>query len=480
MPELEKAHPDQGEPKEVPTGMEDVLAEMKRIGDAVVESKSDPATFDFEQVSEVFGDQIETLVDAQVKQRLDKAPLRKGQPIWAVGRDSDIVALRGNRYFAEMKDFATQGFHQFGTWKMTPTDLVLTDMILERAHREQPDRYGAPSDDLKNAIKAMGVGETGAGAELLMTDMVRSLWEDFFLASKVAALINTIPMPTSPYDAPLGLGDVTWRKGTENQPTTSQNLTTAKVTMTVTELLAEINWSYSLDEQAVVPMMPSVRAGISRSGAEMIDDFILNADATATATGNINSDDAAPDADANYLTEGQDGMRHQWLVDKSTQANDAGGDAYADADILNALADMDKYAVDPSRVASVCDVATYLKGYLGLTNVTTLDKFGPGAVIHTGQLASYRGVPIIVSASHRKAEADGKRSATESNNTLGSNTFFNRGLWWVGFLRNLMVEVDRDIRSRQFILVASMQEAVACHGTRSSAQHTAGVYNILV
>ena len=65
---------------------------------------------------------------------------------------------------------------------------------------------------------------------------------------------------------------------------------------------------------------------------------------------------------------------------------------------------MGKYAADPSQLVIVTDVGTYLSGFLGLTNVVTVDKFGPSAVVLTGQLAAYRGVPIIVSASAPKTE----------------------------------------------------------------------------
>ena len=49
-----------------------------------------------------------------------------------------------------------------------------------------------------------------------------------------------------------------------------------------------------------------------------------------------------------------------------------------------------------------------------------------------------------------------------------------------GIRSELLIEVDRDIQKRQYIMVTSLREAVAARGTRSSATHTAGVYNILV
>ena len=52
--------------------------------------------------------------------------------------------------------------------------------------------------------------------------------------------------------------------------------------------------------------------------------------------------------------------------------------------------------------------------------------------------------------------------------------------WYAGFRRDLMIETDRDIQKRMYIMVTSMRQAVAAFGTRSTAKHTAGIRNILV
>ena len=114
------------------------------------------------------------------------------------------------------------------------------------------------------------------------------------------------------------------------------------------------------------------------------------------------------------------------------------------------------------------------------TPTVAVDKFGPDAVVRTGQLAAYRGIPIIVSASHPLAEADGKVSTTAGNNTLGSVSIMNTMMWYAGFRRELLVEVDRDVQKRQWIMVNSLRQAVAAHGTRSTNTHTAGIRNILI
>jgi hypothetical protein len=77
-------------------------------------------------------------------------------------------------------------------------------------------------------------------------------------------------------------------------------------------------------------------------------------------------------------------------------------------------------------------------------------------------------------------EADGKVSTTAGNNTKGQLVAYNRLMWRRGSRRGLTIEIDRSIQKRQMIMVVSFRIAVGCRGTRSTAKHTAGGYNITV
>jgi hypothetical protein len=446
-------------------------------------------SIDKERLEEDFSELIEGLVEVQVAEKMEQQPARR-VPGDFIGPDGDVTSLdslKGNRYFPMLREFQDHGeYKDFGT-KIKPVDLWFAQKILQGQWDQKHASFGnqaaaqPPSDDLEKAVKALTSTGSGTGDELVPTDLAAQLWEDIFLASRVVNEgMIVIPMPSNPFDVPLGLGDVTWRKGAENVVTTVSDPATAKSVLTATELVTEQNWSYTLDEDAVVAMAPSIRGRLAQSGAEIIDDFAINADSESGATGNVNLDDAAPAATLYYLSDGQDGIRRQWIVDNTAQKVDAGGNALVDGDITGALTLMQKYAVNPAEVRGVCDVSTYLNGFLTLAETITVDKFGNDATVLTGQLASYRGVPIIVSSSHRLGMADGKLSTTGSNNTLGSISFFNRGMWYAGFRRQILIEVDRDIQKRQYIMVTSLREAVAAHGSRAANIHTAGVFNILV
>ena len=67
-------------------------------------------------------------------------------------------------------------------------------------------------------------------------------------------------MPSNPFQIPLS-----WYPGTENVATKSIALATARQTLTAYELVAEVPWSYDLDEDAVIAMMEELRRGLLRT-----------------------------------------------------------------------------------------------------------------------------------------------------------------------------------------------------------------------
>jgi len=416
---------------------------------------------------------------------LDEMPVRRGES--PVDVSEKALNKYQGKYKAELTAIAKDGYYKLGNTKMTAADLWMASHLLTQANikREQglsfvgSDKLKPVSQDLQSAVKLMTSTGAGIGDEYVPTGMATELWNDFFAASRIVADLPSQVMPTDPFDIPLGLTRPTWRKGAQGQAQTAANPGTAKSTLTSTEQLVEVDWTYNLDEDAVVAMMPALRQMLTMSGGEQMDAFALNADSTNAATGNINLDDANPDNDAYYLSDGQDGIRHLYIVDNTGQHVDAGGDALADADMVGALNKLDKYGLSLNECRIVPGIGAYF-AMVGLTNVNTVDKYGQAATIVTGELARYRGVPIIPSASQPKAEADGKLSNTSASNTLGTISLYNRSQWRAGFRRGLLIEVDRNIQTRQLLMVVSFRIAIAANGTRSAATHTSGIRNILV
>ena len=356
-------------------------------------------------------------------------------------------------------------------------DLAIVRSLLEKQPADTPGRASMLEQWRANLAAAMDSTTSGTGDELVDTQEAEQLWNDVNLDSLILGLFTRINMPTNPFDIPLQLGDVDWYPGTENVATKSTALATNKKTLTAYELVAEVPWSYDLDEDAVIAMMETLRSSLRRNSSEGLDDVFINAD--TTTTDNINADGAtisATDAGKAQWLVGFDGLRHLPLVDATGQGNSLGAGVSLDMFNSNRRL-MKRYGVRPSECVHIMDVATYLKAQT-LSSFQTLDKFGPQATLLTGQLGAVEGIPVVVSEKMLLTAADGKVTDGTAG-TVGGLLTVNRTQWFVGFKREMTFETVRDPQKRQNIVVVSFRVAFQQREpTIANAIHTALQYNI--
>ena len=325
---------------------------------------------------------------------------------------------------------------------------------------------------------AMDSTTVGSGDELVATLEARELWQDVNLQTLVAPVIPTFPMPSNPFEVPRQLGDVSFFPGTENTATTDTALATGRTTLTAFELVGQVPYSFTLEEDGVIAMLPEIRARLVRNVAEVLDDIILNAD--KSTTNNINADGAtiaASTAGKAHWLLGYDGILHLPLVDNASQGNNH--NAVVSDDMFNELrAKLGKYGARPSQLAWIMDVNTFIR-VQSVSQFRTMDKLGPNATLLTGMLGAVEGIPVIVSEQMALADEDGKITDGASSNTKGRLLLVNRTQWAQGFRRQLMIDVDRDTQKRQTVVTVSFRHALAERsGTRSTATHTGLQYNI--
>ena len=166
-----------------------------------------------------------------------------------------------------------------------------------------------------NLKAALDSTTAGTGDELVDTQEASALWMDVNLETIVSPLFSRVEMPSNPFEIPLQLGDVNWYPGTENLATTSTAVSTGKQTLTAYEVVGQMPWSLTLDEDSVIAMAAEVRSGLVRNAAEVIDDVLLNGD--TTTTDNINADGATiskTDAGKGQWLLGFDGLIHLPLL----------------------------------------------------------------------------------------------------------------------------------------------------------------------
>ena len=396
--------------------------------------------------------------------------VRSIQDRWKAAEKQSILAQQGGLERPRVP---------FGKYKgLDLLDLAFVKSLLNAQLRQPTGLNPRMLEVWQVALKAaMDSTTSGAGDELVPTQEAAALWMDVNLETMVSPLFSRVDMPSNPFEIPLQLGDVNWFPGAENISTTSTALSTAKQTLTAYELVGQVPWSLSLDEDAVVAMAEEVRRSLVRNTAEVIDDLLLNAD--TTATNNINADGATittSDTGKGHWLIGFDGLIHQPLVDNTSQANNHA--AAVSDDMFNEIrVKLGKYGARPSELAYITDANTYIRS-LSVSNFRTLDKLGPNASLLTGQLGAVEGIPVLVSEQMKLADTDGKVT-DGSAGTTGRLLLVNRTQWRVGFRRELSIETERDIQKRQNVMVVSMRLAFAERsGSRSSATHSAMQYNI--
>ena len=397
--------------------------------------------------------------------------VRKIQDSWREGEKRQILATYGGGDRLRVP---------FGKYEgMDLLDLACIRSLLNAQLRQPVGINPRMLEQWQAHLKAaMDSTTAGTGDELVPTQEAAALWLDVNLETQVAPLFPRVEIPSDPFEIPLQLGDVNWYPGTENLATTSTALTTAKQTLTSYELVGQVPWSLTLDEDAVVAMAQEVRGSLVRNAAEVIDDVLLNAD--ATTIDNINADGATisnSDAGKAHWLLGFDGLLHLPLVDNASQANNH--TAAVSDDMFNEIrAKLGKYGVRPSELAYLMDVNTYIRS-LSVANFRTLDKLGPNATLLQGQLGAVEGIPVIVSEQMALADTDGKVTDAGNGTDTGRLLLVNRSQWRVGFRREMSIETERDIQKRQNIMVVSMRIAFAERtGSRSTATHMALQYNV--
>lgn len=305
------------------------------------------------------------------------------------------------------------------------------------------------------------MGAKAAGDLMDTTDM--SNWvptavsseirELIMLELRVSALFETIPMPRSPFQLSVDL--------TDNEPiymaeTTAlpasyfldQNLekfTPSNVTFTARKLRGRMMASGELDEDAVVAIMPRMREKIVKEQADGREICIIDGQRTADI------DTGGGGLAATNCRKAVDGLRY--IVNTTYSANYCDGATF-DLDILlrelrsklTNSGGIAEYGANPQDVKLLPSIAAYLK-MLTLTDgtnmvVTTVDKFGPQATIHRGQLGAIGGQAIIPSRHIRQdLNASGIYDATTTTKTIVIAV--NPKGFSLGDMREVTVEASR-------------------------------------
>jgi hypothetical protein len=294
-----------------------------------------------------------------------------------------------------------------------------------------------------------------------------------------------IPQGQETFYDPVEGADPTWYKVAESTDIDSTmkfpvasvtygQKTTSNGNQTLAKIGARVLWSGELDEDSLVPMLPTLRDSLVQSGREMLEHLVIDGDTTDGSTTNIN--DSAADPAATDLFLAIDGFRHLGLVTNTDNMRSAGGSLTA-ADFLETaklLGTAGGDALDVTKVDFIIDLNTHWKA-LQLEEVKTRDVFS-APTIENGKLARIFGYGVIPSAfmhyrsSTRKAEATGWIDQdTASDNAYGAILAVRWDQWKLGWKRRMTIETNRIANADVTEIVALLRFGLKYRSTDAAA-----------
>ena len=355
--------------------------------------------------------------------------------------------------------------------------------VSERFSRALAHKVGKAKWKATKADELSYSTQTGFGDEWVPDLWSQQIWNKARQDNTILPLFQAIEMPSNPFELPIEGTDPTvyfvpetadeahLSLGSGN-PIPDSKIGSGKVTLNAKKLALRVGFSSELVEDAIVPVLNIYREQAIRAIAAAIDHVLLNGDATAASTGNINSDHTRPPATAKYLA--MDGLRHLPLVDATGNAVDMGNKAPTLAKMRDSrFAMAGKYAARPSDLAWVVDSGTYA-ALLNISEFLTMDKAGPLATAQTGQIGFVDGIPVYVSAEMPLTEANGKMG--NGTNDRGQAVCVYRPGWYVGYRRKIAVSVDYLPYYDSYQLTATVRLAFV----RFDADVASCLYNIAV
>ena len=318
--------------------------------------------------------------------------------------------------------------------------------------------------------KAMTTGGAGTGAEWIPTDFSAELVDLFNLELKVAASHRDIMMPSDPFKFGRKTSRSTAKKATEASEATATTPGTGALTLTAETLISRVDVSYELEEESIIPMLPTIKEDIAQALGHGVENCDINGDTTTT---HQDSDVTEAD-DARKCWKGY--RKHCLAAAKYN----VGGDAVVEGDLQAVRILMGKYGVNPDNLIWVVGISTF-NAMLNKTNFSsfrTVDKYGPMATVLRGELGKFDNIPVICSEYIRE-DLNASAVYDGTGNALTEAILVFRPGFLHGTRRAIKLEMENKPSYQKNILVATTRKAFTPRFDETTEKIVAIARNIL-
>lgn len=342
---------------------------------------------------------------------------------------------------------------------------AISQMFYERQYdsvgeKEETDRiisvksvlthaYGR--DVLAPRMKAFGSTVSGGGDEWVPTIISSNYIQEYVLEHVLESRFKSIPMRSNPFQLPVQSGVAKARKVAENTAATDTSFTTSVLTFTATKIFEYYILPEELTEDSAVDFLPVARDAVIMAQIKAVESADINGDDDGT---HIDSDTQA--AAANVAEKFWKGLRRQALANSvNGGTTDFGGAAITKTNLSAMRANMGKFGTLPTELLWVVGPAVYQQ-FLSLSDVSTVDKFGPQATVLRGALAAYQGIPIVISE-HMREDLNDSGVYDGTTTTKGGVLLVNQSRWYQGQRRPIIIKAMPDLANQDRFLLASYQ-----------------------
>lgn len=393
-----------------------------------------------------------------------------------VVRNADDETVEAPR----IEDFRPEHRAAVRNFQRTVADMAVFGLLVDRSTKNSREAFEAARENRfmrgrwEAACRALDVDTAAEGGNWVPTGIGADMHEKVRAAGKVAPLFARIDLPTNPWKWPLEGADATAYRvaeptgDTESKPTASTPGTGA-ATFDAEIFGGRTLFSRSIEADSALAILPFVRNKLVRAFVDAEEKAIIDGDTDGT---HQDSDVGASTTDARTAW---DGLRKRGLANTAV----TGGSATATLALFrSARAAMGKWGLNPADLACILSIGVYYD-LLATSDVTTVDKMGPQAVILNGQLGAIDGVPLVVSEHFREdLNASGVYDGITTTET--GLIIVNRMEWALGQRMALDVEVDDSIYRETFqrVVIAFMREDFQNIGDASTNDDTAFLYNL--
>jgi HK97 family phage major capsid protein len=317
-------------------------------------------------------------------------------------------------------------------------------------------------------VKAFGSTVSGGGDEWVPTMISSSYIEEYELMKVLESKFKQVNMPSNPFSMPKISGVGKAKIAAENTAMTATQFTTGNLLLTAKKFSEYYEIPEELSEDSAPDFLMAGKDEVMKAQARAVESAIINGDDDGT---HIDSDTQA--AAANVAEKAWKGLRRQALANSANGSTYDIGGALTDAAMKTMQSRGGKFLTNPKECVWILSPAGYIQA-LGLTNVATVDKFGPQATILQGALAAYNGIPIVTSE-HARDDLNATGVYDGTTTTKSAVLLVNATRWYVGQRRPIKIKLMADLPAQDRWLMASYRR-VAFVGNDQSATEKSVVY----